>query len=86
MYKKKKLKIIVPVFLLLILLSIPSPRHYKDGGTVEYHAVLYQVIQWHALLDGEGSSIEHYYDGLEIKILGITVYNNAGEMVYRYCD
>lgn len=89
MQKKKKLKLIIPVFLLLIILSIPFPRYYKDGGTVEYHAVLYQVIQWHSLRNikdnPDPSSIEYYYDGLEIKILGISVYNNAEEMEYRYC-
>ena len=53
--------------------------HYKDGGTVEYRAVLYQVIQWQSINNKENvsSKIFYVYKGLEVKILGITVYNNA---------
>lgn len=87
MTKKKKLKIIVPVLILLIVLCVPEPRHYKDGGTVEYHALLYQVIRWHAFLnEGASKNPEYYYEGLEIKLLGFTVYNNAHKIEYRYCD
>ncbi len=64
--------------LLFILLLIPQTRYYKDGGTVEYHAVLYQVFQWHAML-GDSSDEMTYYDGLEVRSLGIPVFNNAEE-------
>lgn len=36
---KKKLRIIIPVIIALILL-VPMPMHAKDGGTVAYNAVL----------------------------------------------
>ncbi len=85
MFKRKKLRIKILILVLLILLCLPVPRHYKDGGTVEYHAVLYQIIQWHAYLnDGASKNPEYYYEGLEIQILGFTIYNDAHEMEYRY--
>lgn len=66
-------KIIAMLFLLALL--VPIPRHYKDGGTVEYHAILYSVTNYHSIVF---DSYEKAYDtGIEIKILGITVYENT---------
>ncbi len=45
---KKKTTIIVIIALLIILL-IPIPMHLKDGGTVEYKALLYKVSKVHRL-------------------------------------
>ena len=44
MYSKKK-KIIIIIILLFVFSLIPVTIRYKDGGTVEYRVVLYQVIQ-----------------------------------------
>ena len=84
---KKKILRVVVISILLAALLWPEIRYIKDGGSVEYHAALYQVIHWHAYmgLDEKTLSEQVYYDGLEIKILGVTVYNNAQEMSYRYC-
>ena len=76
--EKKKMMGLAAGILLFILLLIPQTRYYKDGGTVEYHAVLYQVFHWHAML-GDPSDEMAYYDGLEVRILGIPVFNNAKE-------
>lgn len=85
MSKMKKL-IIALVILIFVIFVIPVPRYYKDGGTIEYRAVLYQVICWHRMMrDGDTPSISIYYDGLEVRILGKTVYDNTAEMEYRYC-
>lgn len=43
---KKK---IVIVILVLIVLLFPIRTQYKDGGTIEYKALLYRVIKWHNL-------------------------------------
>ncbi|MCI9271978.1 MAG: hypothetical protein HFH11_12725 [Dorea sp.] len=85
MDRRKIIKIIAAVILLVAML-IPEVRHYKDGGTVEYHAVLYQVISWHSMRGAESVYVQIFYEGLEIKILGITVYNDAAEYEARYCD
>ena len=78
--RNKKKKIITIIILLFVFSLMPVTIHYKDGGTVEYKAVLYQVIQWRSLNIKENisSKILYVYKGLEVKILGITVYNNAG--------
>ena len=79
MHSKKKKIIMILIILSLVFSLIPAARHYKDGGTVEYRAVLYQVIQWQSINNKENvsSKILYVYKGLEVKILGITVYNNA---------
>lgn len=67
---KKIRKIIIIV--LAILFLFPIPIRYKDGGTVKYQAILYSVTDYHSL------SLDKGYDtGIEIKILGVTVYKNT---------
>ncbi len=86
--RKKKKMITVLIVLLLIFSLIPIPRHYKDGGTIEYKAVLFQVFQWHSINIRENisSNTDYIYDGLEVKILGITIYNNAKVREVKYSD
>lgn len=67
---KKKMKIFIAVVIILILLT-PFPSHYKDGGTVKYTAILYSVTDYHSIVE------EGFYTGIEVKILGITVYKNT---------
>ena len=70
---KKKTTIIVIIALLIILL-IPIPMHLKDGGTVEYKALLYKVSKVHRLT---GDLEKMYEDGTIIEILGIEIFNNV---------
>ena len=42
---KKKLALII----ILIVFIIPIPVYYKDGGSVAYKAVLYEIIKYHRL-------------------------------------
>ena len=69
MMKKKIIRITIIIIIALILLF---PLRYKDGGTVKYQAVLYSITDYHALRGVDG-----YDTGIEIKILGITVYENT---------
>lgn len=86
MQKKKQIIGVIAAVILFAILLIPEVRRYKDGGTVEYHAILYQIFDWHSMCPSDASNVEIYYDGLEIRILGKTIYNNAEEYVTRYCD
>lgn len=70
MMKKKVIKIAIIIISLILL--FPIPLRYKDGGTVKYQAVLYSITDYHALRGVDG-----YDTGIEIKILGITVYENT---------
>ena len=78
---KKKIFIIVAIVILSLILLIPRPIRYKDGGTVDYHAILYSVtkskkltpIDWYDFPPKEKST-EH---GTIVRILGIEVYNSV---------
>lgn len=71
---EKKFALIVTGVLLLACL-FPMPNHLKDGGTVEYRALLYTVSRVRRLndLDAERS----YQEGTIVKVLGIELYNNV---------
>jgi hypothetical protein len=70
MMKKKIIRITIIIIALILL--FPIPLRYKDGGTVKYQALLYSITDYHALRGVDG-----YDTGIEIKILGITVYENT---------
>lgn len=59
------------ILLILLICLIPVPLRLKDGGTVVYKAILYQVEDIHRIL-----SENEYMDGLIIRVLGFEVYNN----------
>ena len=64
--------IIVSVILLALLLCIPVPRRFKDGGTVEYNAVLYSVRKVHSLYYGFG-----YLEGTQVRVLFSNVFDDV---------
>ena len=71
----RKEKIIVLIIILAILL-IPNPLRLKDGGSVEYKAILYTVTKIHQLPpEGRGA----YIEGFEIEILGKSIYRETNE-------
>ena len=72
---KKKVMIGICVLLAIVLL-VPIPMRLKDGGTVVYHAVLYQVEDVHRLgaVDTAG---DEYLEGMNVRILGMEVYNSV---------
>ena len=66
---KKKTKIIIVVLIVLVLL-ISIPTRYKDGGSVRYRAVLYDITKYHQL---DLESKTGFREGWTIKILGISI-------------
>ena len=74
-----KKNIIIALCLVVIVLLIPIPRHYPDGGSVSYKSLTYEVVKIH-----QPSNTTNYYnpnydigasaDGLEVKVLGKTIY------------
>lgn len=71
--KKKKIIVFI-IALLFILALIPIPMKLKDGGSVEYKAVLYSVTKIRRI---NTQSLTGYETGWEIKILGFQIYNNV---------
>ena len=71
---KKKLILIVAGVLLLACL-FPIPFYLKDGGTVEYKALLYTVSRVHRLVDLDAE--RPYQEGTIVKVLGVELYNSV---------
>lgn len=65
--------VILVLFVLFILMLIPIPFHLKDGGSVEYRAILYKYTKY--------NGIDKYnYDIKEkLEILGFKVYQEKRE-------
>ncbi len=66
----KKKKIIIVVIIILIMMLIPVPIRLKDGGSIEYKAILYKYTKVHRLSE---KSATGYEDGWELSILGFQV-------------
>lgn len=71
---KKKVIIGICVLLLLVLL-IPIPNHLKDGGTVQYRALLYTAEKVHRLNLVDSKQL--YQEGIILEIWGIKVLNTV---------
>ena len=77
--KKKRRKIILIVCaVVLVLMLIPIRYHVKDGGTVEWRAILYTVSDMHCDAGVDKKTGENLYTvGTRIKLLGFTVFDNT---------
>ncbi len=77
---KKKVMIIAIVIIAFILL-FPIRNQLKDGGTVEYKALLYKVSKVKRLISIEEmekeGKIKEYDHGIIIEILGFEIFNNV---------
>lgn len=73
----KKLITIACAILALVLL-LPIPMKFRDGGTTEYTAILYKISDVHAIATKEDMEKgKEYYEGIVVEILGKEVYNNV---------
>ncbi len=74
----KKKVIIAMIIVVLFILLIPIPIKLKDGGTIEYKALLYKVSRVHSLdLVEEMENNKNYNEGIIVEILGFEIYNNV---------
>jgi len=77
---KKKIITIICLVLVALVLLVPIPLRYKDGGTVKYSALLYSVTNVHSIITQYGADGE-YVDGYEVgtivRVLGFEVYNDV---------
>lgn len=59
---KKKLLVILLVVLLLALLAVPIPMGvYEDGGTREYAALTYKIVDWNRMTDDSVYDVTKVY-------------------------
>ena len=78
---KKKVLITIVIVAIILILLFPIRLHLKDGGTVQYKAVLYKVSKVHRLISIEEmekeGKIKEYDDGFVIEILDFEIFNNV---------
>lgn len=73
---KKKTLAIAAVIVVLAVLLAPVRMRLKDGGSIRYKSLVYEVTKIHQLAP-EADGVKPYIDGLEIKILGVTIYRET---------
>jgi hypothetical protein len=73
----KKSLIICIVLVIVLILLIPIPMKLRDGGSVEYRAILYKITKYHKLTLNSETENSGYIEGIGIKILGIEIYNKT---------
>lgn len=72
---KKAIFIIAAILIMAILLT-PVRMRLKDGGSVRYKSLVYEVTKIHRLAP-EADGVKPYIDGFEIKILGVTIFRET---------
>lgn len=77
----KKKVIIVLIVAILLILIFPIRLQLKDGGTVEYKALLYKISKVSRLIsikemEAEGK-VKDYDKGIIVEILGFEIFNNV---------
>ena len=76
----KKKVIIISVAIILVVLLFPIRNQLKDGGTVEYKALVYKVSKVKRLISIEEmeqeGKIKKYDQGIVIEILGFEIYKS----------
>ena len=74
----KKKAIIIVCVLLAIVLLFPIPMRLRDGGTIQYKAILYTVSDVHSLATVEEQEAgKEFNEGIIIEILGLELFNNV---------
>lgn len=70
---KKRTRVIF-IILICVILLVPIPAWYKDGGTVVYTAITYSITKQHSfsLQGGNGYDV-----GTRVRILFWTVYDDV---------
>ena len=74
----KKKAIIIVCVLLAIVLLFPIPMRLRDGGTIQYKAILYTVSDVHSLAAVEEQEDgKEFNEGIIIELLGFEIFNNV---------
>ena len=75
---KKKTFVIIAIIIVLVVLLTPIRMNLKDGGSVSYKSLVYEVTKIHQF-NLEFDDVKPYIDGFEVKFLGMTVYRETNE-------
>ena len=75
--KNTKIKFRVFMPLILVMFLVPDDYLIKDGGSRLYETPFYSVHIYHGMLTDANGSLNGWLKGAEVKIFGITVYENV---------
>ena len=75
---KRKTFAILAIIVILLILFTPIRMNLKDGGSVSYKSLVYEVTKIHQY-DPEFDDVKPYIDGIEIKIFGMRIYRETNE-------
>ena len=79
-------KIILTVVVIgLLICLIPFRQQCKDGGSVCYNAILYDVYHLHSLYGSPNCEMK-FVEGCIIEIFGIQVFNNTNPHIDNFGD
>ena len=70
--------IVFGIIIALVILLTPVRMNLKDGGSVVYKSLVYEVTKLHRISPDPNDTKTHI-DGLNVKIFGITVYRETNE-------
>ena len=78
----KKILIVIFVLLLAVLL-IPTRMQMRDGGTVKYDAIIYDVYNVHRIkpVDDPSEKEVDYITGVVVEVLGIELINTTNPRI-----
>ena len=75
---KRKTFALIAIIVVLVILLTPIRMNLKDGGSVSYKSLVYEITKIHQY-NPEFDDVKPYIDGIEIKILGMRVYRETNE-------
>ena len=78
----KKILIVIVVLLLAVLL-IPTRMQMRDGGTVQYDAIIYDVYNVHRIksVDDPSEKEVDYITGVVVEVLGVELINTTNPRI-----
>ena len=70
---KKTTRLLIIIIVVIVLLMPYRITRYKDGGSVQYNGIFYEVVRYHSFnVDTAGG----YNNGLSINVFGLTLFDN----------
>ena len=79
----KKIMTVICLVLVALVLLVPIPMYYKDGGTVSYNAVLYSVTKVHSITSrytDDGELEMGHKVGTRVRVLIFPIYDDVKEV------
>ena len=70
---KKRTKFLIIIIVVIVLLIPYRITRYKDGGSVQYNGIFYEVVKYHSFNVDTPSG---YNNGLSINVFGLTLFDN----------